>query len=279
MPQNLSVFFPGEECDEKERILSIHQALATTPDYRVNMDRATIEAANEAALARVDHPVMGTTYFAQTTGERLSGQAKSVMTGLGGDEWFTFDPMQASFYAGKSGISTRLGLLYGVATNNNLSVKRRLLPFLRPMSRAITTRCRRMHNVFPESLVRAEDRSVFRVMRRLQRQPYYPAAEQLFSSASLDLKCPLMDRDLIQLASSLPPEAMIVGGVNKGILNALAEGGFAAKRRIKFDKPNFNDVMPRDIRDGAHSPSRFLRQILDAQSLDRAETEQTQYAS
>ena len=279
LPRSLSAFFPGLACDEKERILSIHQALATTPDHRVSMDPATIEAENEAALAKVDYPVMGTTYFAQTTGELLTGNAKSVMTGLGGDEWFTFDPMRASFYARNTGISTRLGLVHGVVNNNEVSMKRRLLPFLRPMSRAISARFRRMQDVFPESLVRTEDRSVVRMMRLLQRNPYYPAAEQLFSSASLELKCPLMDRDLIRFASSMPPEAMIAGGVNKGILNKLAESSFTGKRRIKYRKPNFNDVVPRGIRDGAHSPSRFLRQILDAQLLDRAETEQTQLAS
>lgn len=229
----VAVRFPGYRCDEGH-VIELHRARSA---HDVSMVDGTVAATRETFLqvaAAVDVPVAHTTVF-QALVFREAGRlaADTVLTGLGGDQWF----------GASTGFIRELAAEGRVVEAGLWSLRLLLRGHVPPraVAGAMLTvaghgRARRgnagpqQEHGGPQSPAR---RSTIGLRLQIERSGWYmEPVEQLAERAGIEVRHPFMDQDLIDQVMSVPESALWNGTAPKGLLrqaiSSIADRDFLA---------------------------------------------------
>lgn len=203
----VNVAFPGLACDESAQARRLASTLAARTDF-VAFDESQFEQAAAWVLDKIDYPAMSTTHFLLAAARQCSSPPRTVLSGQGGDEWFTFAPNSLNAVTWRELFVSRKDLLQWLSMRlRRGSVRQGISLALRiGWTIARPAKSQKTNPRFDSMLL------------HLQTGTNQAALEQCCSHAGLDIRCPYFNTDLVELIGSVSPSRAFAVGKSKGLL-------------------------------------------------------------
>ncbi|MCP4902797.1 MAG: asparagine synthase [bacterium] len=280
MGRPFSLIFPGLDCDESHHISRL--LTATNADGLV-IDASRIRGSQHIAelLESIDTVVFPTLWFTLLVCQAAVGNGRRVMlTGQFGDHWFDMRAPRGWRARGDQFLRDALLLVPGPRLGNLLYRGLRRLVASLSASQQVRHQSMPLNGDLlskPRASVHSVDRSIVeqKVRARLrffQTSWVGQSWEQVAEAQQVELRHPLADPDLIELACATPSSLLDSPLIKPGLRQALV-GLLPEEIRLRSDKTTFDSLVfeDRELMDLAQSPDQWslVKQgIIDGHRLE-----------